>query len=101
MDLELTQYDNDAARGSPRTLTVLVFLAAFAVMTSYLAIYAGTNALIAADMMKAWPIEADPRPRWMLNAFVVVFSVGAVGGLFFRFISNRQLRRIDAMAEAD
>ncbi len=93
--------DNEVAQSSPRTVTVLVFLAAFAITVSYLSVYAVTNALIAANMMSAWPVEADPRPHWMLNAFAGFFGAFAVIALFFRWTSHRQLRRIDQMADAE
>lgn len=91
--------DLTTPRPAPRTTTVLVFLAAFAVMASYLCIYAGTNALVSSNLLPAFPPGADPRPRWMVNTFVATFSVFAFFGLLFRWLSLRQLRRIDALAE--
>lgn len=86
---------------APRTTTVLVFLGAFAVMISYLGAYAAANALVAANILKPWPNDADPRPQWMLNTFCVSFAVCVIAALLFRWISNRQLRRIDEMADAE
>jgi hypothetical protein len=93
--------DENPKRCGPRTTTVLIFLAAFAMIASWLSCYAVTNALVAADVINAWPHEADPRPRWMLNSFVgFLLAFGLIGGAF-RWLSNRQLRRIDDMANAD
>lgn len=94
-------FDLTAARSVPRTTTVLVFLAAFAITMSYLCIYAGTNALVASNVMPAFPPGADPRPRWMINTFIVGFAAFTVFGLLFRWMSLRQLRRIDATADAE
>lgn len=87
--------------GPPRTSTVLVFLLAGSVIFSYMGVYAATNAMIAADMMSPWPPGADPRPRWMIQAFVALFVIFALGGLFFRWLSNRQLKAIDDLANAE
>jgi len=95
------QLENMPASQPPRTSTVLVFLAAFAVIVSWLVVYAVTNALIAADLMAPWPADADPRRQWMLKGFVGMFAVFSVVGTIFRWISNRQLRRIDQIADAE
>ncbi len=84
-----------------RTTTVLVFLAAFAVMASWLAVYAVPNALAAAGLIGDSSGDGDARPTWMLNIFVAVFGCFASIGLLFRWASRRQLRRIDAMADAE
>jgi uncharacterized BrkB/YihY/UPF0761 family membrane protein len=99
--MDLTSFDNEAPHQAPRTTTVLVFLAAFAIMTSWLVVYAATNALVSANIISAWPPDADPRPRWMLNAFGGFFAAYAVIAMLFRWLSARQLRRIDAMADAE
>lgn len=99
--MDLRSFDNEIPHPAPRTTTVLVFLAAFAIMTSWLCVYAATNALVSANIMSAWPPEADPRPRWMINAFGGFFGAYAVIGLLFRWISSRQLRNIDSMADAE
>ena len=93
--------DSDIPKvGPPRTSTVLVFLLAGSVIFSYMGVYAATNAMIHADMMSPWPAGSDPRPRWMIQAFVVLFIILALGGLFFRWLSNRQLKAIDDLANA-
>jgi hypothetical protein len=96
-----TPFDLDSAVQNPtgNTPTVLVFLAAFAIIISWLVCYALPPVLVSADLMSAWPSGTDPRPQWMLRAFTGVFGGFAVLGLVFRWTSNRQLRRIDAMAD--
>jgi TRAP-type C4-dicarboxylate transport system permease small subunit len=93
--------DNGTLDGRARTSTVLVFLAAAAVMVSWLGVYAVTNALISVDLLSGWPREADPRPQWLVQVFLLVFGTGSIVALLFRFFSNRSLRRIDAMADVE
>ena len=85
----------------PKTATVLVFLAAGAMILSYTAVYACTNALVSADILPAWQPGSDPRPMWLAKLFGVVFTVFSTGGLLFRWTSNRQLRAIDALADGE
>ncbi len=99
--MDVRSLDQEVSRDAPRTATVLIFLAAFAVMVSWLAVYALTNALIASHIMSPWPVEADPRPAWMLNAFGGFFGAFSTIGLLFRWASRRQLHRIDRIAEAE
>jgi hypothetical protein len=99
--MDVNSMDNERSPGAPRTATVVVFLAAFAVMVSWLAVYAVTNALIATNVMSAWPEGVDPRPRWMLNAFGGFFGAFAVIALLFGWLSQRQLKRIDEIAEGN
>lgn len=84
---------------APRTATVLALLAAAALTFSYLGAYAASDALVAADVLSRWPAGTDPRPRWMLGGFAVLMGLFVVAAVFARFVSRRQLRRIDAMAE--
>ncbi|HEV8604897.1 MAG TPA: hypothetical protein VGQ99_06005 [Tepidisphaeraceae bacterium] len=84
----------------PRTMTVVVFLAAFAVVMSWLSCYAVTNALVAADVLKPFNRDADPRPRWMVMAFIIIFISSGLIGLLLGWISKRQLRKIDSTADA-
>lgn len=90
--------DLGAPRG-PRTATVLMWLTAAALALSYLVAYAGTNALVAADLLSAWPRDRDPRPRWMLLTFSLLLTVALCLAGIARFISWRQLRSIDRMEE--
>ncbi|MGA2498932.1 MAG: hypothetical protein ABSH20_14415 [Tepidisphaeraceae bacterium] len=81
------------------TATALVFLAAFSVIISWLVCYALPPVLVSADLMSPWPNGTDPRPNWMLQVFTGLFVVFAMFGLLCRWLSNRQMRRIDAMAD--
>jgi hypothetical protein len=81
------------------TATTLIFLAAFAIIVSWLVCFAVPNVLVSANLMSAWPPGADPRPQWMSKAFIGVFAGSAFLGLCFRWLSLRQLRRIDRMAD--
>ena len=98
---DVMELDCQKPQKSPRTTTVLVFLAASAMILAWLVVYGLTNALIAADLMAGISREVDPRPQWMLKAFLGIFcAFGIVGGLF-RWLSNRQLKRIDAISEGE
>ena len=89
----------DAGPARPRTVTVLSLLAAAAVIVSYLAAYALTNALVAAGAIAQWRPGEDPRPRRMLVCFATLMCVfGGVAGAF-RWFSQRQLHSIDRMQE--
>jgi hypothetical protein len=83
----------------PHTLTVLVLLVLAALTISYLAAYALPDALVASQIMPPWRHDVDPRPHWMLMGFASLFgSLMGISG-FVRFLSWRQLRRIDATAD--
>lgn len=99
----MSDFDPDMPKASrpPRTATVMVFLAAGAVILSYLGVYALTNALVTAEVIAPWRPGADPRPRWMLQTFGAVFCGLALVGFLMRWWSNRQLRAIDASADAE
>jgi hypothetical protein len=87
----------------PRTMTVMVFLAVFATVASWLSCYAIPNALVAADVLKPFAHEGatDPRPRWMATAFVIIFISSGLIGMFLGWMSRRQLRKIDSTADAE
>ena len=84
----------------PRTLTVLGLLALTAVTFSYLGAYASYNALISAQVIERFQ-GPDPRPRWLLTGFCVLMLVFMSAAEIFRRLSSRDLRAIDAMAEAE
>jgi hypothetical protein len=81
------------------TATTVVFLATFAIIVSWLVCFALPNVLVSADLMSPWPVNSDPRPQWMIRVFTSVFGGFAFLALVFRWLSQRQLRRIDAMSE--
>ena len=85
----------------PKTATVVALLIGAALILSYLAAYAVTNALVAADVMPPWPRDRDPRPRWMgVGFFALIGLFTAMGGVA-RVMSRRQLHKIDEMETTD
>ena len=81
------------------TMSVLILLAVFAVIVSYLVAYAGANALATADVIPQWSRGTDPRPRWFGNTFAVLMAGFLLIGGIARFLSWRQLRNIDRMQD--
>jgi hypothetical protein len=81
----------------PKTATVLGLLALVAAVMSYLGSYAMANALVAADMIKSWPRDHDPRPKWFIIGFVILVSLFTGIGAAARHVSARHLRQIEAM----
>jgi hypothetical protein len=83
-----------------KTVFAVGVLLATAAMFSYLLAYAMTDALATAQVLPRYESSNDPRPMWMVRAFIcLTCTFMAVGGLA-RLLSRRQLRRIDAMADA-
>lgn len=83
----------------PRTLTVLGLLGLTALTFSYLAAYAMTNALVAAQVIQPWSGQ-DPRPRRFIVGFCVMMLIFMCLGEIFRQISKRDFKAIDEMADA-
>jgi hypothetical protein len=83
----------------PSTTTVISLLAVIAAVFSYLIAYAMANALIAAEVLKPWAKDHDPRPLRFVVCFVVLIILFAGFGAFARFMSARNLRQIDAMEQ--
>ena len=81
------------------TISVLLLLAVFAVIVSYLVAYAGANALAASDVIPQWSRGTDPRPRWFGNTFAILMGGFILIGGIARFLSWRQLRNIDRMQD--
>ena len=82
-----------------RMLTPLIMLLVAACVLSYLACFAVPGVLVSAELMSPWPANADPRPVWMLHTFCwLTGTLVGLGGIM-RFLSWRQCRRIDAIAE--
>lgn len=81
------------------TVGTLVFLAAFSVIASWLICYGLPNVLVNTYLMNPWPPEADPRPTWMLRVFGSAYGGFILLVLFFRWINQRQLVRIDQTAD--
>jgi uncharacterized BrkB/YihY/UPF0761 family membrane protein len=85
----------------PRTAIVLVVLALVALVISWIGAYAVTNALVAADVLAPWSPGDDPRPHRMGILFICLLALLAAAALMFRWVSARQLRRLDALADAE
>lgn len=84
----------------PKTITVLGVLVGASLVLSYLGSYAFTNAMLTAELIKPWAEGSDPRPRWLLISFCGLMTMFLVVAGTFRFLSRRQLRSIDATADA-
>jgi hypothetical protein len=96
----LLQKEPDNFVERPRSLlTPVVMLLVAACVLSYLACFAVPAALVGAELMSPWPANADPRPLWMLHTFCWLMGTMVMLGGIMRFLSWRQCRRIDAIAE--
>lgn len=101
MDVD-DQTDNSAVGPPrPRTLTVMGLLVTAAGVLSYLLSYAGADALRAAEVFHPWPPEHDPRPRWLVWCFMSLLGAFLLMGGLVRYLSHRQLRRIDRIADEE
>jgi len=85
----------------PRTVTVVIFLSAFAMIFSWLAVYAVPNALIVADLLPPLARDHDPRPRWLMISFGAIFGGLVLVPALMGLISRLQMRRMDHIAEAE
>jgi hypothetical protein len=99
--LDMPAGDAESSTPPPRTATVLALLAGVALVFSWLASYAAVNALLRADLIKPWAAGSDPRPRWLLEWFLALLTIFLAVGAAFRWVSRRQLRRIDAIADEE
>lgn len=99
---DVTPNQSDADDGElakPRTAVVLALLAGTSLTFSYLGAYALSGALVQADVLHQWTPDADPRPRWLAIAFFTLLtSFLCIAGVA-RFLSGRQLRKIDEMSD--
>ncbi len=84
----------------PKTSTVLALLAVISAVFSYLGAYAMANALVAAEMIRPWSADHDPRFLWFLIGFVVLLGIFLSIGVAARYVSARNLKQIDAMEDA-
>lgn len=83
----------------PNRVAVVGLLILAAAVFSYLIAYAGAGALAAADVLRPWPPDHDPRMMWMASTFGTLLGLFAAGAIVARLTGSRQLRRIDAMSE--
>src|SRR5438477_485240 len=85
------EFETAPAPQRPKTAVVVGLLAAVAATISYLASYAMANALVSAEVLKPWPSDHDPRPKWFVMGFVVLASAFLVIGVVARQMSARLL----------
>lgn len=91
--------DEAALQHRPRTATVLGLLTLTSLTFSYLGAYAVAGALVQSEVLKPWPADADPRPRWLAIGFGVLLASFVCLAATVRYLSKRQLARIDQMAD--
>ncbi len=94
-----THFEASVMMEKPKTATVLALLFTAAVTLSYLGAYAISTALVQADIIHSWSYDDDPRPRWMLTSVITLCAVFSFFAVLARSLSQRQLRRLDAMAD--
>jgi uncharacterized protein YneF (UPF0154 family) len=82
-----------------QTVFVLCLLAVAALVFSYLGAFAVTSALVSADLMEHWPINRDPRPRWMMLSFSSLTAAFCCVGAVLKWSSWRQMKRLDATCD--
>ena len=97
--IETCADDELPSPSKPRTTTVLALLTLAALTFSYLGAYAVAGALVDSDVLPHWLPGHDPRPQWMACLFIALLGVSLLVSVVARFLSRRQLSRIDAMAE--
>lgn len=79
----------------PRTTTVLAVLVLTAAVLSYLGAYAMANALVAAEVLRPWSRDNDPRFGWFVAGFFILITLFTGIGAAARFISARHLKQIE------
>jgi hypothetical protein len=90
---------DDILEPKPNTVAVLGVLVMTSFAFSYLGTYALSRVLVRAEMLRPWPSDTDPRPRWLAIAFCVLLATFGLVGVAARHLSKRQLKRIDQMAD--
>jgi len=95
------QFTSAPLSARPRTTTVLALLAITAAIFSYLGAYAMANTLVAAEVLKPWPKDHDPRPKWFLIGFIILIALFFLIAASARYVSQRQLKQIDEMEEIE
>ena len=97
--IEISSEDDPPTPAKPKTTTLLALLTMAALTISYLGAYAVAGALVDSDVLPHWLPGHDPRPRWMACLFTALLAASLLVSAVARFLSRRQLNRIDAMAE--
>jgi hypothetical protein len=83
----------------PRTWMVLATLAGAALLASWLVAYGVSGALIKSELLRPFSHGHDPRALWMTELFLGLLAAFILLGGLFRWLSRRQLARIDRMVE--
>lgn len=81
----------------PKTATVVGLLIAAAMIISYLSSYAVANAMVAADVVKPWPADSDPRPKWFIIGFIILITLFGGIAMAARQLSALQMKKFDEM----
>jgi hypothetical protein len=95
--MDNVEFETTPAPQRPKTATVLGLLAGVAATLSYLGTYAMANALVSAEVLKPWPSDHDPRPKWFAVSFVLLAGLFAAIGGVARHASARGLKQIEQM----
>jgi hypothetical protein len=90
---------DDILEPKPNTVVVLGLLTMTSFTFSYLGTYALSKALVRADVLRPWPADSDPRPRWLAVVFCVLLGTFGLVGAAARHLSKRHLKQIDRMSE--
>jgi hypothetical protein len=90
---------DDILEPKSSTVTVLGLLIATSFTFSYLGTYALSKAMVKAELLRQWPADSDPRPRWLALMFCVLLGTFGLMGAAARTLSKRHLKQIDEMAE--
>ena len=85
----------------PRMIKVVAVILSAALVFSYLVAYAVMNALANTGVIPPLPRDVDPRPRWMVIVFTGLVAAMGTSAILLRWVSGRQLSRIDRMADAE
>lgn len=86
-------------RPPPHTWVVLALLAAAALLVSWLVAFGLSGALIKAQLLTPFGQDHDPRSLWFVELFLGLLASFILLGGLFRWLSRRQLARIDQMLE--
>ncbi|HWP39999.1 MAG TPA: hypothetical protein VNL70_03665 [Tepidisphaeraceae bacterium] len=85
----------------PRTATVFGLMSVVAAVLSYLGAYAMTGALVAAELIKPWPADRDPRLRWFVVGFLVLMALFTAAAALARYVGARHLKAIEQMEQEE
>lgn len=96
---EMFREEAPPAPTKPNTFMVLALLVVAAATFSYLGAFAVTRALADANVIRAIPKDPDPRPLWAVISFAGLLAGFVLTALVMRYLSWRQFRRIDRIAE--